>query len=639
MGCSANSNISTNDYSQFHSSISSNVKLFIDKQFPPDNSSIFGKWNYEKIKKGEKIKKNKYFDELLNDCNHNNIIWKRAKDIFNNDEFTLFSSNINNNSIIQGSIGDCYFLSIISSLTKYPSLIYQLFNSLFIPQNGSYEIKMKVNNKLQIITLDDFFPYNTKTNMPLFCKPFKNEIWVMLLEKAWSKIKGSYLNIDNGSPHDVLDFLLLNIDKEKNPLYKSYLLNNENKYQIWEKIVNQFENKKNMIMICLSKDKISNKKKLNNFYYSIVEKHYYNIIEIYKNNDKEKILKLRNPWGYNLKNENYNKIKNDFDFIIEDKENQEKEEEIENYLGGGEFLIDYKYFCYLFNEIQIYEFKNFSFTFIINKNEEKVLDIIYIKMKEEKNKELEIFVTIKIENPKKIFDEDNKYISLLFIIINIKNSLVINKINKKLNIQNEEIIFPLKINPELSKEYYFCVLLISNTDLIQNNNIKYYINFESEIYFDIINDIQCIQNNQINDLLKNELDKFSVDLDYLINDEKNNNNFIFKNIDDNLTNQKILLEKYPKEMKLLLELEPMKDNKENIIFRDKYFYKNNNYYLGEQLYNGNIRHGRGLYYINKNGNQYLGYNKYGKFFGKGKIIYKNGVIKEGEFINGKFSIN
>ena len=92
-------------------------------------------------------------------------------------------------------------------------------------------------------------------------------------------------------------------------------------------------------------------------------------------------------------------------------------------------------------------------------------------------------------------------------------------------------------------------------------------------------------------------------------------------------------------MKLLLELEPMEDNKENIIFRDKYYYKNNNYYLGEQLYNGNIRHGRGLYYLNKNGNIYLGYNKYGKFVGKGKIIYKDGKIKEGEFINGKFSIN
>ena len=95
------------------------------------------------------------------------------------------------------------------------------------------------------------------------------------------------------------------------------------------------------------------------------------------------------------------------------------------------------------------------------------------------------------------------------------------------------------------------------------------------------------------------------------------------------------MEKYPKEMKLLLGLKPMKDNKEKIIFRDKYFYQNNNYYLGEQLYSGNIRHGRGIYFMHKSGNMYLGYNQYDKFEGKGKIIYKNGNVKEGEFINGK----
>ena len=39
--------------------------------------------------------------------------------------------------------------------------------------------------------------------------------------------------------------------------------------------------------------------------------------------------------------------------------------------------------------------------------------------------------------------------------------------------------------------------------------------------------------------------------------------------------------------------------------------------------------------MHKNGNMYLGYNQYDKFVGKGKIIYKNGSVKEGEFINGK----
>ena len=406
MGCGANSNNSTNNHNQLNSSIPFNSKLFTDKKFPPEFESIFGKENFEKIKKGQKIEHHKYFTELIDDYNQNNIVWRRAKDIFNNEEFTLFSSSINNNSIIQGSIGNCYFLSIISCLTKYPSLIYQLFNSLTISQNGYYEIKVKLDKKLTIISLDDFFPYNLRKNMPLFCKPFKNEIWVMILEKALAKIKGSYLNIDNGSPYDILDLFLLNSDIKKDILYKSYILNNDNRYQIWENIFNKLEYNKNSIMICLSKDKLSNKKKLNNFYYSIIENHYYNLIEIYKNNDKEKILKIRNPWGYNLKNENYNKKKNEFDFIIDNEQNKQNEVEIENFLGGGELLIDYNYFCYLFYEIQIYEFINYSYNFIINNNKEKVLDLIYINIKEWNKKELEIFVSIKLEEGTKlIYDE------------------------------------------------------------------------------------------------------------------------------------------------------------------------------------------------------------------------------------------
>ena len=261
MGCAANTNISTIEYNQFNSNINKNLELFTDKTFPPENSSIFGIDNLEKIKKGEKIKCNKKFEELIDDFKEKNIIWKRAKEIFNNQEYTLFSSDIGDNSIIQGSIGNCYFLTIISCLTKFPSIIYQLFNSINISSNGYYEIKLKIENKITIITLDDYFPYNIKTNMPLFCKPYKNEIWVMLLEKAWAKINGCYLNIDNGSPYDVLETFLLS-SSINDITFKPYYINNDNKYDIWDNIINKIQKKKNMIMICLSKDKISNKKKV-----------------------------------------------------------------------------------------------------------------------------------------------------------------------------------------------------------------------------------------------------------------------------------------------------------------------------------------------------------------------------------------
>ena len=489
-------------------------------------------------------------------------------------------------------------------------------------------------------------------NIPLFCKPYKNEIWAMLLEKGWAKVKGGYTSIDNGSPSDILDSLLLSSTIGDDIINKLYFINDTNKYEVWENIVDKFNNNKNVMMICLSKDKISNKKKLNNFFYSIVENHYYTIEDIVKNTDKERILKLRNPWGFNLKNENYNTKKDNFDFIITENDNEDDddnndEEENEHLLSGGEFLIDYKYFCYLFQEIQIYEINNFSFSYIINNKDNQLLNrlnVIYINVDKIQNEEVEL--TVNIENIKeykktKDISPENNYINLSFIIIDINNISIIKKINQKLFLSNQDSdnSFPLFINKKLSKEYYFCLLFTSSNELINNNknknNLELHINFKTKEYLDIINNIKYIPNEEIYNLIRTEFEPYNIDLEHIINEEI----ILFKNIDDIQCNQKYLEEKYPKDMNLLLEMEPMKNKKEKIIFRDKYYFKNNNYYLGEQIYNGNIRHGRGIYYLNKNGNKYIGYNEYGKFVGKGKVIDKDGNIKEGEFINGKLKLD
>jgi len=45
--------------------------------------------------------------------------------------------------------------------------------------------------------MDSCFPINRHRG---FCaaQPYNNQIWVMLLEKAWAKVYGSYDNIHSG---------------------------------------------------------------------------------------------------------------------------------------------------------------------------------------------------------------------------------------------------------------------------------------------------------------------------------------------------------------------------------------------------------------------------------------------------------
>ena len=149
MGCGSIENIpKKNNIPKIKQNIKPKIQeLYTDKTFPPVNVSIFGIETLEKLRKGKKIPYNK-------------ITWKRAKDIFQDQGYTLFSENISLNSFIQGSIGNCYFLTVMTSLIKYPSLIYQLFNSLYISNNNYYEIKAKIDNKISTISLDDYFPYN-----------------------------------------------------------------------------------------------------------------------------------------------------------------------------------------------------------------------------------------------------------------------------------------------------------------------------------------------------------------------------------------------------------------------------------------------------------------------------------------------
>lgn len=71
--------------------------------------------------------------------------------------------------IIQGSVGDCYFLSSIASIISiYPELIAQKFLFNKNPANY-YAVKLFIDGEWKIIKTDDRFPCKGIT--PLYAKP------------------------------------------------------------------------------------------------------------------------------------------------------------------------------------------------------------------------------------------------------------------------------------------------------------------------------------------------------------------------------------------------------------------------------------------------------------------------------------
>jgi len=110
------------------------------------------------------------------------------------------------NDVKQGSVGNCYFISSISGLAKYPEYIKNSFVNKLANKEGIYGIRFFIRGKPWVITIDDQFLMNmyskvssvTKKrnevhmNELVFAKGKDFKMWGPLLEKAWSKVKGTY---------------------------------------------------------------------------------------------------------------------------------------------------------------------------------------------------------------------------------------------------------------------------------------------------------------------------------------------------------------------------------------------------------------------------------------------------------------
>lgn len=87
-----------------------------------------------------------------------NLHWARAKDIFGTDKFTVFDQNITPNDILQGDLGNCYFLSALSAIAEFPKRIRDIFETEEPNPVGCYAVKICINGEFRTILVDDQFP-------------------------------------------------------------------------------------------------------------------------------------------------------------------------------------------------------------------------------------------------------------------------------------------------------------------------------------------------------------------------------------------------------------------------------------------------------------------------------------------------
>ena len=242
---------------------------FVDIDFPNNDDSLFNK------KKGVKDEDfEKEIRKKLEKKDDSKFKWIR---LFSSNEY-IFDNKLSkseliekekNKNIIQGSIGNCYFISYLHKLKcEKPDIFTSIIRDVK-PKKGYIEVNffIKENNRIEevVVYVDDYVPYKDfSLYRPLFShyKSFEDKKFVvgiyLLVEKAYAKFCGSYRNIKGSNQKK--DYML-NLTGSKTQykylyeFYKNLPLNNLSKVDK-NKIFTEIHefSKENMILVSTKKE-------------------------------------------------------------------------------------------------------------------------------------------------------------------------------------------------------------------------------------------------------------------------------------------------------------------------------------------------------------------------------------------------
>lgn len=163
------------------------VENFEDEDFPPNFNSI-----------------------QVEDITEDNVKWVHAETICSMGGEPKLFNKIEPNDVAQGAVGDCWLLAAISSIAEFPSFIEkELFKEQTdVSDNHKYTVRLydtgtaDGEGEWKDIEIDSLIPCRNEryqTNYtPLFAGTKENEMYVLLLEKAFAKYTGSYKKLSGG---------------------------------------------------------------------------------------------------------------------------------------------------------------------------------------------------------------------------------------------------------------------------------------------------------------------------------------------------------------------------------------------------------------------------------------------------------
>lgn len=214
----------------------------------------------------------------------------------------LFIDGSTSGDVVQGQLGDCWFLGALAVMATNDALLEKCFYRLDdFQEYGMFVCVFHKDCQLVFVIIDDRIPVVSRTNKVVFahCKD-PNELWVPLIEKAYAKLFGCYKALIGGYSHyalaDMTGFCPRLVGLKPGYMGYSNDITDESlwfllrKYKMW-----------GSLMACSIQSNPKQKSKVEaDAGGGLYMGHAYSLLdcgEVKIESKAVRLLKLRNPWG------------------------------------------------------------------------------------------------------------------------------------------------------------------------------------------------------------------------------------------------------------------------------------------------------------------------------------------------------
>ncbi|CAK6432329.1 unnamed protein product [Pipistrellus nathusii] len=348
-------------YEQLHKKCLEKKVLYVDPEFPPDETSLFYSQKFPI-----------------------QFVWKRPPEICENPRFIIGGAN--RTDICQGELGDCWFLAAIACLTLHEHLLFRVIphdQSFVENYAGIFHFQFWRYGDWVDVVIDDCLP--TYNDQLVFTKSnHRNEFWSALLEKAYAKLHGSYEALKGGNtteamedftggvteffeikdaPRDMYKIMKkaiergslmgCSIDDGTNMTYGT----SPSGLKMGDLIARMVRNMDNSLLSRTGSDDRPTRTIVPVQYETrmacgLVRGHAYSVTgldETTFKGEKVKLVRLRNPWGQVEWTGSWSEGWKDWSFVDKDEKARLKHEVAEE----GEFWMSYDDFVYHFTKLEI----------------------------------------------------------------------------------------------------------------------------------------------------------------------------------------------------------------------------------------------------------------------------------------------